>query len=125
MNSTVIDRRSFCGYLKKIYVKGGDNALNRYTKYLTKERSKKRLSLDRINELEDMKNTLEWWITNVKKHINVDTIKRRQLERQNIKDRKLVSWLAGQVVTGAMTVESIRNEIIRDDVNKLISEMPF
>lgn len=124
MNS-VIDRKSFCGYLKKIYVNGGDSALNRYQKYLLKESAKKRISLDRVKELEDMKITLNWWLDNVKKHINIDTIKRRQLERQNIKDRKLICYFADKIAKNEMSIEDIKSEIIRESVISLFQAMPF
>ena len=120
-----IDRKAFCGYLKKIYVKGGDSALDRYKKYLIKESSKKRLSLDKVNELEDMKITFDWWLTNVKKHINVDAIKRSQLEKQNAKDRQLINYFADKITREEMTINDIKSDTIRENVILLFQAMPF
>ena len=70
MEQLRINRQSLCGYLKKIFINEGERGLKRYQDYLSKENSKKRNSLDRMLELNQMIDTTNWWITNVKSHIN-------------------------------------------------------
>ncbi len=111
-----VNRKSLCGYLKKIYVKGGKHEVSKYRDYLSKELNKKRISIERTMELQELINTCDWWAKNVMIHIDVETIKARKHESECRKEKKLLDYFINQVQEGKMTLLDIKNEGYREMV---------
>lgn len=123
MEQLRINRQSLCGYLKKIFINEGERGLKRYQDYLSKENSKKRNSLDRMLELNQMIDTTNWWITNVKSHINTTKEKERIFQRERSKEQRLLDYLKNQIETGQITFADIKSPIYREMLEDQI--LPF
>ena len=123
MEQLRINRQSLCGYLKKIFINEGERGLKRYQDYLSKENSKKRNSLDRMLELNQMIDTTNWWITNVKSHINTTKEKERIFQRERSKEHRLLDYLKNQIETGQITFADIKSPIYREMLEDQI--LPF
>ncbi len=124
MEATIkINRQSLCGYLKKIFINEGERGLKRYQDYLSKENSKKRNSLDRMLELNQMIDTTNWWIINVKPHINTTKEKERIFQRERSKEQRLLDYLKNQIETGQITFADIKSPIYREMLEDQI--LPF
>lgn len=123
MEQLRINRQSLCGYLKKIFINEGERGLKRYQDYLSKENSKKRNSLDRMLELNQMIDTTKWWILNVKPHINTTKEKERIFQRERSKEQRLLDYLKNQIETGQITFADIKSPIYREMLEDQI--LPF
>lgn len=124
MEATIkINRQSLCGYLKKIFINEGERGLKRYQDYLSKENNKKRNSLDRMLELNQMIDTTNWWIINVKPHINTTKEKERIFQRERSKEQRLLDYLKNQIETGQITFADIKSPIYREMLEDQI--LPF
>ncbi len=123
MEQLRINRQSLCGYLKKIFINEGERGLKRYQDYLSKENSKKRNSLDRMLELNQMIDTTNWWIINVKPHINTTKEKERIFQRERSKEQRLLDYLKNQIETGQITFADIKSPIYREMLEDQI--LPF
>ena len=123
MEQLRINRQSLCGYLKKIFINEGERGLKRYQDYLSKENSKKRNSLDRMLELNQMIDTTNWWILNVKPHINTTKEKERIFQRERSKEQRLLDYLKNQIETGQITFADIKSPIYREMLEDQI--LPF
>lgn len=123
MEQLRINRQSLCGYLKKIFINEGERGLKRYKDYLSKENSKKRNSLDRMLELNQMIDTTNWWILNVKPHINTTKEKERIFQRERSKEQRLLDYLKNQIETGQITFADIKSPIYREMLEDQI--LPF
>lgn len=123
MEQLKINRQSLCGYLKKIFINEGERGLKRYQDYLSKENSKKRNSLDRMLELNQMIDTTNWWIINVKPHINTTKEKERIFQRERSKEQRLLDYLKNQIETGQITFADIKSPIYREMLEDQI--LPF
>lgn len=123
MEQVRINRASLCGYLKKIFISEGERGLKRYQDYLSKENSKKRNSLDRMLELNQMIDTTNWWILNVKPHINTTKEKERIFQRERSKEQRLLDYLKNQIETGQITFADIKSPIYREMLEDQI--LPF
>lgn len=111
-----VNRKSLCGYLKKIYVKGGKHEVNKYRDYLQKELNKKRITIEKSMELQELLNTCDWWAKNVMIHIDVETIKARKHESDCKKEKRLLDYFVKQVQEGNMTLQDIKNDVYREMV---------
>lgn len=123
MEQLRINRQSLCGYLKKIFINEGERGLKRYQDYLSKENNKKRNSLDRMLELNQMIDTTNWWIINVKPHINTTKEKERIFQRERSKEQRLLDYLKNQIETGQITFADIKSPIYREMLEDQI--LPF
>lgn len=123
MEQLRINRQSLCGYLKKIFINEGERGLKMYQDYLSKENSKKRNSLDRMLELNQMIDTTNWWIINVKPHINTTKEKERIFQRERSKEQRLLDYLKNQIETGQITFADIKSPIYREMLEDQI--LPF
>lgn len=123
MEQLRINRQSLCGYLKKIFINEGERGLKRYQDYLSKENSKKRNSLDRMLELNQMIDTTNWWIINVKPHINTTKEKERIFQRERSREQRLLDYLKNQIETGQITFADIKSPIYREMLEDQI--LPF
>ena len=123
MEQLRINRQSLCGYLKKIFINEGERGLKRYQDYLSKENNKKRNSLDRMLKLNQMIDTTNWWILNVKPHINTTKEKERIFQRERSKEQRLLDYLKNQIETGQITFADIKSPIYREMLEDQI--LPF
>ena len=124
MEATIkINRQSLCGYLKKIFINEGERGLKRYQDYLSKENSKKRNSLDRMLELNQMIDTCNWWIKTVKPHIDTNKEKEKIWKRETAKERRILDYFQNQLEEGIITLQDVKSPIYREYL--LEASLPF
>ena len=111
-----VNRKSLCGYLKKLFIKGGKHEVTKYRDYLSKELSKKRISIERTMELQELMNTCDWWTSNVMIHIDIEKEKTIKHDRECRKEKRLLDYFVKQVQEGNMTLQDIKNDVYREMV---------
>lgn len=119
----MINKKRVCGYLKNIYINEGKKGVDKYINYIDNESSKKKISLDRALELEDIKNTCKWWLTNVKDKIDIQKENTLRQEKRNNKEKKIIDYLIDQVLNHGMSYAQIKNPIYQEAV--IEATVPF
>ena len=118
-----INGRQLCGYLKKIFVESGDLAVNQYIEYIKKESNKKRASLERLAECQEILITCDWWIKNVKPYLKVEDIKKAKFEKENKKEKRILAYLVDQVQSQQLSINDIKSPLYRELVLETV--LPF
>ena len=95
-----VNRKSLCGYLKKLFIKGGKHEVTRYRDYLSKE----------------LNNTCDWWTKEVMIHIDIEKEKTKKHDRECRKEKQLLDYFVKQVQEGNMTLQDIKNDVYREMV---------
>ena len=111
-----VNRKSLCGYLKKLFIKGGKHEVTRYRDYLSKELNKKRITIERTMELQELMNTCDWWTKEVMIHIDIEKEKTKKHDRECRKEKCLLDYFVKQVQEGNMTLQDIKNDGYREMV---------
>ena len=119
------DRKQLCGYLKKIFIEGGEDKVNNYNDYLSKELNKKRNSVERSLELQDQKTVVTWWKEHVMKHYNREALKAAKVKKDNDRINNIASYFAKKIIAGEMSLEDIKSEAMRDITNDILNDTPF
>lgn len=119
------NRKQLCGYLKKIFIKDGKEEVNKYNDYLKKELNKKKISLERFQEVQDQLSTVSWWMDNVMPKYNLETLRNEKHERDTKKESKTVTYLCNKIIGGEMSIKDIKSEGYRALVEEYFSNTPF
>lgn len=125
MRNKFINGAKVCAHLKNLFTKGGADSVNNYADYINKQSQKKKLSLERIQELNEISLTISWWKENVMKKLDRASLQEKKHQQESKKEQRLISYFVNNITSGKWTLDDIKSEAYRELVKDYFEASPF
>lgn len=125
MRNKFINGAKVCAHLKNLFTKGGADSVNNYADYINKQSQKKKLSLERIQELNEISLTISWWKENVMKKLDRTSLQEKKHQQESKKEQRLISYFVNNITSGKWTLDDIKSEAYRELVKDYFEASPF
>lgn len=125
MRNKFINGAKVCAHLKNLFTKGGADSVNNYADYINKQSQKKKLSLERIQELNEISLTISWWKENVMKKLDRTSLQVKKHQQESKKEQRLISYFVNNITSGKWTLDDIKSEAYRELVKDYFEASPF